>query len=264
MDTDVTPESARPSVAAGNAARGRFASVRDTRMFRVGAAMLLLGALILVMAVISVQVVLLSALTGPGGVLVGILLLAGGGLAWAAPSRAGRLALWFRAFRRTRPFWGGAALLVGGWLVLRLSMVSAHIVVVSGLTGLGGWLTGGGMILCGLAAWSAPSQRYVVGIVGVILAVSSLIVSNLGGLFVGMIFGILGGAMTLAWGPKKPARPRGQRVFRLGAIGLAPQPATGAADSTTRLNRPRPAPGARPRPGNSAGRATDHDAPARA
>jgi len=45
--------------------------------------------------------------------------------------------------------------------------------------------------------------------VGVLLAVTSLIVSNLGGLFVGMCAGIIGGSMTLAWGPKtkKPARP---------------------------------------------------------
>ena len=112
----------------------------------------------------------------------------------------------FRAFRRTRPFWGGLWLLAGGWLVLRLSMVSAHVVVAGGMTGAGGWVTGGGMILCGLAAWAAPSQRYVVGIVGVLLAISSLVVSNLGGLFVGMACGILGGAMTLAWGPKRRAR----------------------------------------------------------
>lgn len=113
----------------------------------------------------------------------------------------------FRAFRRTRPFWGGLWLLIGGWLVLRLSMVSAHIAVTGGMTGAGGWLTGGGMILCGLAAWFAPSQRYVVGVAGVLLAISSLVVSNLGGFFVGMALGVLGGSMTLAWGPKKMARP---------------------------------------------------------
>jgi hypothetical protein len=109
----------------------------------------------------------------------------------------------FRAFRRTRPFWGGLWLLFGGWLVLRLSMVDTQVVVSGGMTGVGGWLTGGGMILCGLAAWGAPSQRYVVGVVGVMLAVTSLVVSNLGGFFVGMALGMLGGAMTLSWGPKR-------------------------------------------------------------
>ena len=108
----------------------------------------------------------------------------------------------FRAYRQTRPFWGGLWLLVGGWLVLRLSMVPAQLAVAAGITGLGGWITGGGMILCGLAAWGAPSQRYVVGAVGVLLAICSLLVSNLGGLFVGMAAGIVGGSMTLAWGAK--------------------------------------------------------------
>lgn len=121
-------------------------------------------------------------------------------------NRVGSARRSFRAFRRTRPFWGGLWLLFGGWLVLRLSMVDTDIVVAGGMIGAGGWLTGGGMILCGLAAWAAPSQRYVVGIVGVLLAISSLVVSNLGGLFLGMACGILGGAMTLAWGPKKAAK----------------------------------------------------------
>lgn len=117
-----------------------------------------------------------------------------------------------RAFRRTRPFWGGLWLLLGGWLVLRLSMVDTQVVVSGGMTGVGGWLTGGGMILCGLAAWGAPSQRYVVGVVGVMLAVTSLVVSNLGGFFVGMALGMLGGAMTLAWGPKKVGRRSPERA----------------------------------------------------
>lgn len=121
----------------------------------------------------------------------------------ALPHGAGAALRTFRAFRRTRPFWGGLWLLVGGWLVLRLSMVSASLVVAGGLTGVGGWLTGGGMIACGLAAWGAPSQRYVIGVVGIALAVTSLVVSNLGGFGVGMALGMLGGAMTLAWGPKR-------------------------------------------------------------
>jgi hypothetical protein len=126
----------------------------------------------------------------------------------AEASRLDAVRRTFRAFRRTRPFWGGLWLLVGGWLVLRLSMVPAHIAVATGINGIGGWLTGGGMILCGLTAWAAPSQRYVVGAVGVLLAVTSLIVSNLGGMFIGMLVGIIGGSMTLAWGPKKkPVRP---------------------------------------------------------
>ncbi len=34
---------------------------------------------------------------------------------WNATQPARR---WFRAFRRTRPFWGGLWLIIGGWQVL--------------------------------------------------------------------------------------------------------------------------------------------------
>ena len=172
---------------------------------------------------------LVSALVGRTGIVLGSFLLVLAVASWVWPSRARTARAWLRAFRRTRPFWGGVWLLAGGWLVLRLSMVSAHIVIVSGVTGVGGWLTGGGMILCGATAWAAPSQRYVVGVVGLLLAVASLVVSNLGGLFLGMLLGMLGGAMTLAWGPKRVRPPRGERTFRLGALALRPAPGPGRA-----------------------------------
>ncbi|WP_187776176.1 DUF6114 domain-containing protein [Antrihabitans cavernicola] len=113
---------------------------------------------------------------------------------------------WFGAFRRTRPFWGGLWMIVGGWLIVRLSMVPLQVVVSAGMAGFGGWLTGGGLIVCGLIAWSAPSQRYVAGIIAVMLAIASLVLSNLGGMFVGMLFGVVGAAMVLSWGPKKPRK----------------------------------------------------------
>ena len=144
---------------------------------------------------------------------------------------------WFRAFRRTRPFWGAFWMIFGGAVILNLAMVSWSVIVVTGITGLGGWICGGGLILCGLTAWAAPSQRYVLGVTGLILAVLSLVASNLGGLFIGMFLGMLGGAMTLAWGPKK-ARHRGARQFRLGKVTLVPLP-----EPPLEVERRRPRPG---------------------
>ncbi|MFH5209909.1 DUF6114 domain-containing protein [Antrihabitans spumae] len=116
--------------------------------------------------------------------------------------------LWFRGFRRSRPFWGGLWMLIGGWLILRLSMVEFHIMFSAGLTGFGGWLAGGGLIVCGVAAWISPSQRFFAGLIGLLLAIVSFVISNLGGLFIGMVFGIIGSAMTLSWGPTKPRRSK--------------------------------------------------------
>ena len=111
---------------------------------------------------------------------------------------------WFRGFRRTRPFWGGLWILVGGYFLLEMSMVPIQIIVSAGLTGLGGWLTGGGLILCGLMTWFVPNQKLFAGVIALLLAIVSIVISNLGGMFLGMFFGVIGASMTLGWGPAKP------------------------------------------------------------
>ncbi|GAA2532075.1 DUF6114 domain-containing protein [Streptomyces koyangensis] len=117
---------------------------------------------------------------------------------------------WFRSFRRTRPFWGGVWLVAGGWTVLKFSLAPMQLVVSTGFDGIAGYLLGGGMILSGLVPLAAPQQRYTFGIIGAVLAVVSLVASNLGGFLLGMVLGVLGGSMTVGWGPKRPAR-RGRR-----------------------------------------------------
>lgn len=119
---------------------------------------------------------------------------------------AGAAWRWFRAFRRTRPFWGGLWLVAGGWTVLKFSLSSVQLIVTTGFGGVAGYLTGGGMILCGLIPIAAPRQRYTFGLIGAVLAVVSLVVSNLGGFLAGMALGVLGASMTVGWGPKRPAR----------------------------------------------------------
>ncbi|MFJ9824043.1 DUF6114 domain-containing protein [Streptomyces sp. NPDC101160] len=113
---------------------------------------------------------------------------------------------WFRAFRRTRPFWGAVWLVLGGWTVLKFSLSSVQLIVSTGFGGVAGYLTGGGMILSGLVPLAAPRQRYTFGLIGALLAVVSLVVSNLGGFLAGMALGVLGGSMMVGWGPKRPRR----------------------------------------------------------
>ena len=133
---------------------------------------------------------------------------------------------WFRGFRRTRPFWGGLWMLLGGWWILRMSMVEWQVLFSAGLTGFGGWLSGGGLILCGVVAWFAPSQSYFAGLIGLLLAVASFIISNLGGFFVGMFFGIVGSAMVLSWGERKA------RVHLFGRRKAATETSTDSGDAS--------------------------------
>ncbi|MBW1598847.1 DUF6114 domain-containing protein [Streptomyces sp. JJ38] len=123
-----------------------------------------------------------------------------------APALGRAAWLWFRAFRRTRPFWGAVWLVLGGWTVLKFSLGSLQLVVETGFGAVAGYLTGGGMILCGLIPLAAPRQRYTFGLIGAVLAVVSLVVSNLGGFVVGMLLGVLGSSMMVGWGPKRPRR----------------------------------------------------------
>ncbi|MFI2670672.1 DUF6114 domain-containing protein [Streptomyces albidoflavus] len=113
---------------------------------------------------------------------------------------------WFRSFRRARPFWGGVWLVAGGRTVLKFSLAPMQLVVSTGFDGIAGYLLGGGMILSGLVPLAAPQQRYTFGIIGAVLAVVSLVASNLGGFLLGMVLGVLGGSMMVGWGPKRPAR----------------------------------------------------------
>jgi hypothetical protein len=122
------------------------------------------------------------------------------------PPVAGRGLSWFRAFRRTRPFWGALWLTMAGYWILHFSLGSVLAVVTSGFAGVGGWLVSGGMILCGVVACIAPSQRLTAGIIGTLLSITSLVASNFGGFFVGLALGVVGSAMILSWGPKQAPR----------------------------------------------------------
>lgn len=128
-----------------------------------------------------------------------------------APHGGGVVAarLWFMAFRRTRPFWGGFWLMVAGAWILHYSYAPLKLAISAGFAGVGGLLTGGGLMLVGLAAWLAPSQRFLLGLMGMLLSLLSLVASNLGGFFLGLALGLAGSSMLLGWGTKpgtKPAR----------------------------------------------------------
>ena len=118
-----------------------------------------------------------------------------------------RLRNGFRQWRRTRPFWGGLFLLLSGVEYY----VSAHmdltpIKVSFGSQGFLSWLIPLAILLCGVLTWLSPGQRIFYGIIGAATAVAGLIGLNLGGFFVGMLLGIAGGALAVAWVPM-PAPP---------------------------------------------------------
>ena len=121
-------------------------------------------------------------------------------------SRFTRSRLAFRRWRRNRPFWGGFFMILSG-VVLFFSgnLQPTNFQIHLGVTGFLSYIVPAFVLLCGVLAWATPGQRMFYGILGVIAALYSLISVNLGGFVFGMIFGVVGGALTVAWVPIKRA-----------------------------------------------------------
>jgi hypothetical protein len=117
-----------------------------------------------------------------------------------------RRASW-RAWRRSRPFWGGLLLTLAGleMLLIPLTGVLARgqikLVIYVGVGGIFGILIGGLLVACGLALWFNQAHKTFYAIAGLLLAVLSFIGTNLGGFFIGMLLGIVGGSLAFGWTP---------------------------------------------------------------
>ncbi|BCJ49094.1 hypothetical protein Asp14428_05690 [Actinoplanes sp. NBRC 14428] len=112
----------------------------------------------------------------------------------------------FRHWRRTRPFWGGLLLLIAGLeLFLSANLTLGDLQVHFGPEGFLSYLLPLLLLLCGVLTWVTPGQRLFYGILGLLTAVYSLIGLNFGGFGLGMVLGIFGGALVLAWSPARPA-----------------------------------------------------------
>lgn len=111
----------------------------------------------------------------------------------------------FRRWRRSRPFWGGLLLLLAGLeLFLSANLTIGDLEVHLGPEGFLSYLLPLLLILCGVLTWVTPGQRLFYGILGLLAAVYSLVGLNLGGFALGMILGIAGGALVVAWSPVRP------------------------------------------------------------
>ena len=125
----------------------------------------------------------------------------------------------FRAWRRTRPFWGGLLLVLSGLelVLIPLSGILLHgaikLVIYIGIGGVFGVLIGILLITCGLLLWFTPAHRTFYAVAGVVLAMLSFITSNLGGFFLGMLLGITGASLAFGWTPRESTPAPAQSAF---------------------------------------------------
>ncbi|MFJ5923467.1 DUF6114 domain-containing protein [Kitasatospora sp. NPDC092948] len=116
----------------------------------------------------------------------------------------------FRAWRRTRPFWGGLLAVIAGLPILYFPYAKLSLggltVAMATTAGAGSLLIGLLMILLGITAWCQPIVRVFCGVATTILALISIPVSNLGGFGMGAIPGLIAGGLLVSWAPL-PAAP---------------------------------------------------------
>ncbi|MFE6775045.1 DUF6114 domain-containing protein [Streptomyces sp. NPDC057702] len=142
--------------------------------------------------------------------------------------------LTFRRWRRGRPFWGGLTTVVAGVEIAAIPLAPLRVMVLQGVTGFVSVLMGLVLVLMGLSAWFAPYYRGLAGVLAVLVAAGALVLSNLGGFFVGTIVGVLGGSLVFAWQPLPPPEaPRPPPTQPEGIGTPAPRDATTSGTAPT-------------------------------
>ncbi|MFD5102028.1 DUF6114 domain-containing protein [Streptomyces albidochromogenes] len=111
-----------------------------------------------------------------------------------------------RAWRRTRPFWGGLLLILGGAELLLVPLSPLPVLVSLGLGGLAAIGIGLALIAAGLFLWFLPHTRHYVSVHALLLSVLAFAATNLGGFVVGTALGIAGSAMGFGWTPVREER----------------------------------------------------------
>ncbi len=128
-------------------------------------------------------------------------------------------------WRRTRPFWGALFVLVGGAEILLTEGAALPLIIHIGLQGFAAYVVPIVLVLTGLLLLFHPVQRTFYSLLAIILALGSWVTSNLGGFFLGMLIGVIGGSLAFAWQPRQQfdrEERRGKpRATRKTSIGLA-------------------------------------------
>ncbi|MGW7517574.1 DUF6114 domain-containing protein [Streptomyces sp. NPDC054796] len=119
----------------------------------------------------------------------------------------------FRGWRGQRPFWGGLLTLLAGIPIMYIPYqnftLGSLTIRMSTTAGAGSLIIGVLLVVLGLTMWFQPQSRVFAGVAAILLALVSLVVSNVGAFLIGFLLGLIGGALGVSWAPGKPASAKG-------------------------------------------------------
>ncbi|GAA2464636.1 DUF6114 domain-containing protein [Streptomyces macrosporus] len=131
-----------------------------------------------------------------------------------SPGARERISHWrqsFRLWRWQRPFWAGLLTLLGGVPIIYIPYADPSLEQLSfrlaTTTGSGSLIIGVLLFVLGLTFWFQPHSRVFAGVAAILLALVSLVVSNIGGFLIGFLLALIGGAMGVSWVPGKQRQP---------------------------------------------------------
>jgi len=105
----------------------------------------------------------------------------------------------FRHWRRTRPFWGGLLVTLGGGEILLTYRASMKVTLHLGLYGISGYAVPVLLVVLGLLLIFDPQHRLFYSVLSLLFAIASWMTSNLGGFLFGMILAMTGASLAFGW-----------------------------------------------------------------
>lgn len=127
----------------------------------------------------------------------------------------------FTTWRRGRPFTAGLLMMLAGIVIMvptYLDFTISNIQIqISSMGGVSTLVIGILLVTCGIMTWFRGEGRIFAGVAAIILAILALWQSNFGGFGVGLILGLVGGALALAWDPQPKAEYKTEKAERKAA-----------------------------------------------
>ncbi|MBF4133931.1 hypothetical protein CLM85_16105 [Streptomyces albidoflavus] len=166
-----------------------------------------------------------------------------------SPGLSDRFHYWrlrFRVWRGSRPFWAGLLTMLGGipiaylpYAQLTLGQLSLRMATTAGA---GSLIIGVLLVTLGLTMWFQSIVRVFAGVAAILLALVSIPVSNLGGLLIGFLLAMFGGALSISWAPGKTAPEGSGQGAQPAGTRTRAEPETEPAGPVVQAGAPRPEP----------------------